>query len=263
MNKKRKKDSHKGENGIVLIIGGSERYSGAPYLATRAVAALRTGPDLVFLACPHQVAWAINSMNPDLITEKLRGKYLKKRHFRKLVKMSEKADVILLGPGIGQHKKTKKLLEKFLPVVKDKKKVVDADALKTVKIQELENTVFTPHQKEWHVLLENSGLSEKNYRSKLKSNVLLLKGKQDKIISKDKKKTNKTGNEGMTVGGTGDILAGLTAGFIAQGMSLFKAAERAAKLNGKLGDKLKEELGYGMIASDFLKEIAVVNKKMK
>ncbi|NQU98612.1 NAD(P)H-hydrate dehydratase [Candidatus Woesearchaeota archaeon] len=256
----RKTDSHKGQNGIVLVIGGSEDFIGAPYLATRSVACLRTGPDLVILACPKKVAWAVNCMTPDLITKKLRGKYLKKSHARKILRMSKKADVVLLGPGFGLNKKTKELLEILVKEIK-KPKVIDADALKAIRIQDVNNAVFTPHQKEFEILLHNSELTKKNYRRKLKNNIILLKGKIDKVISKDKVKNNHTGNEAMTVGGTGDVLAGLVAGYIAQGKTLFDASFRAAYINGKIGDKTREKLGYGLLASDFLAEIAKLNKK--
>ncbi|MBC8501394.1 MAG: NAD(P)H-hydrate dehydratase [Nanoarchaeota archaeon] len=256
----RKPDSHKGENGVVLVVGGSEEFIGAPFLATRSVACLRTGPDLVILACPKKVAWAVNCHSPDLITMKLRGKYLKKSHKRKILKLVKKADVVLLGPGLGQNKSTKELLRTLVKEIK-KPKVIDADALKAVKIQDLNNAVFTPHQKEFEILLKNSGLNKNNYRRRLKNNIILLKGKIDKIISKDRVKNNHTGNEAMTVGGTGDILSGLVAGYISQGKSLFDAAYRAAYVNGKIGDRLREKLGYGLIANDFLREIAKLNKK--
>ncbi len=254
----RKRLSHKGDNGVVLVIGGSEEYAGAPYLATRAVASLRTGPDLVMLACPRKVAWAVNSMSPDLITVKLRGKHLNLRHKPKLLKLAERSDVVLIGPGMGRKDSSKQLVKQLAKEI-DKPKVVDADAIRALEITEVTNTVFTPHQNEFKDLLENSCLEQKNYRRKLKDNIILLKGETDKIISKDKVKNSRTGNEGMTVGGTGDVLAGLVAGLIAQKMKPFDAAYRAAQINGLIGDRLRKELGYGFIASDFLTEIARLN----
>lgn len=254
----RKPDSHKGDNGIVLVVGGSEEFVGAPFLATRAVSALRMGTDLVILACPEKVAWAVSYMSPDLITIKLRGNYLKKSHAGKIFKLAKKADVILLGPGLGNREKSQELARELVRI--NKPKVIDADALKAVRIQDVNNAVFTPHQKEFEILLKNSGLNQRNYRKRLKNNIILLKGEIDKIISKDRVKNNYTGNESMTVGGTGDVLAGLVAGLISQGESLFDAAYRAAYINGKIGDKLREKLGYGIIATDFLKEIARLQK---
>lgn len=257
----RKKDSHKGDNGVVLVIGGSKEFTGAVYLASKSIAAMRTGSDLVIIAAPEKVAWAINRMGPDLITAKMKGSYLTEKHFKDLKKYIDKADVLLIGNGIGQQAGTKKLVKKLVKVKKPK--VIDADALKAVRIQELSNTILTPHAREFEILLKNSKLKSKDVQKHLKNNVILLKGKVDKIISKNKIKENKTGNEGMTVGGTGDVLAGICAGFVSQGMPLFKAAYLSAKINGKIGDKLKKELGYGFVASDFLKLIAKEVKKVK
>lgn len=256
----RKKSSHKGDNGIVLVIGGSKEYVGAVYLAASSIAAMRASSDLVFVAAPEKAAWAINKLCPDLITIKMKGDYLAERHFKEIKKYIEKADVLLVGNGIGMKEGTKKLVKKIVKVKKPK--VIDADALKMVKLQELNNSVLTPHHKEFEILLKNSGLKEKELQKNLGDNVILLKGRVDKIISKNKIKENKTGNSGMTVGGTGDVLAGLCAGFVSQGLSLFKAAYLAAKVNGIIGDKLKKELGYGFIANDFLKLIAKVVKKI-
>ena len=116
--------------------------------------------------------------------------------------------------------------------------------------------MLTPHHKEFEILLKNSNLKENNFKKYLNNNIILLKGKEDKIISKDKIYKNTNGNSGMTVGGTGDILAGPVAGYLSQNNSLLSSARKAANLNGNIGDKLKKELGNGFIASDFLKIIA-------
>ena len=257
---KRKKNSHKGQNGKILVIGGSEDFIGAPALAAKAAAGLRIGADLVFIACPEKVGWAISSMFPDVITIKLKGKYLNATHYKKILETATKADVILIGNGMGLKPGTKKLAARLTRTIK-KPKVIDADALKSIRLQDVEHAVLTPHQKEFEILLKNSKLTEKNFRKYLKDNVILLKGPTDWIFSSDKKRKNTTGNPGMTVGGTGDVLAGITAGLLSQGCSLFDAAYKAAYLNGKIGDRLYKELGYGLIASDFLKEIAKEAKR--
>lgn len=249
----RKKTSHKGENGKVLVIGGSKEYSGAPFLAASAIASLRTGCDIVTVACPEKVAWAINGLNPDLITAKLKGDYITSKHKKILLDLIEIHDVILIGPGLSKNKATINFISKLVKEIK-KPKVIDADVLNFIKLQDIKNSVLTPHHNEYKNMKRNSKTND--VMTLIRDNIILLKGKEDKIISKDKAYINKTGNEGMTVGGTGDILAGLVAGYISQGNSLFNSAKKAATLNGKIGDKLKKELGYGFIASDFLKEIA-------
>ena len=258
--KKRRKDSHKNENGRVLVIGGSEKYPGAVYLAASAVAALRLGADLVRVACPEKVAWAINAMNPDLITIKLSGRNILFRHLMMLEKEIGWADVVLFGNGLGRERESIKFARALSLI--NKKKVIDGDALRFIDLRKIKNCVFTPHRAEFEDMLRSSGLDEKNFRRSLGGNVVLLKGAIDRIYSEEKVRENRTGNEGMTVGGTGDVLAGLVAGFVSQGFSLEESAFRAARLNGGIGDKLRKELGYGFIASDFLREIAESAKRL-
>ena len=256
----RKKDSVKGENGKVLVLSGSLDYPGAVYLASSAIACLRLGIDLVTIACPEKIALIINSLNPDLITFKLKGDYITSKHDKKIKELIKINDILLIGPGLSKNKTTLNYIKKVIEK-NDKIKVIDADAISAIKIQNINNSIITCHKKEFEILLKNSKLKENQIQNKLNNNIILLKGKQDKIISKDKIKINKSGNEGMTVGGTGDILAGLVAGFLSMKYDLFTSSLNAAKLNGNLGDKLKKELGYGFIASDFLKEIAEESNK--
>ncbi|MDP6139052.1 MAG: NAD(P)H-hydrate dehydratase, partial [Candidatus Woesearchaeota archaeon] len=110
--------------------------------------------------------------------------------------------------------------------------------------------------KEFSILLKNSGLNENNFKKYLNNNVILLKGSTDVIISKNKVLFNKTGNEGMSKAGTGDVLAGLTAGFLAQSKDLQQSAINAAYFNGLIGDILmKKKKGFSFLASDMVEEI--------
>jgi ADP-dependent NAD(P)H-hydrate dehydratase / NAD(P)H-hydrate epimerase len=266
---KRDSSSHKGDNGRILVIGGSEDYTGAVYLAAKsaaeavqALAALRAGADLVRVAAPEKVAWAINSMSPDLITVKMKGKYLGLKHYKALQKLVDGCDVLLTGNGLSLNNSTKQLAAKLIENNPGKLKVIDADAIKAIRLQEVENAIFTPHKGEFSVLLKNSGLNEDNLQRKLGSNVVLVKGSVDRIISQKNIALNKTGNPGMTVGGTGDVLAGLCAGYLAQSKDLFKSACTAAYVNGSVGDRLYKKYGNGLIASDFLGEIAEVGHEL-
>jgi len=252
----RKKNSHKGDNGKVLVVGGSKDYVGA--LALTGLAALRTGADIVVIAAPEKVAWAINCLSPDLITIKVNGEFFSKRHAKKIIEVSKKFDVITIGNGIGTKQSTMEFVKNVTKHV-GKPIVVDADGIKAIRIQDMRDAVITPHKKELEILLKNSGINKNNMQNNLGSNVLLIKGAVDTVISKDRIYRNKTGNAGMTVAGTGDVLAGICAGFIAQKVGLFDAACNAAYLNGKIGDLLKKKKGYSFIASDIVEHI----KKLK
>ncbi len=274
---KHKKTSHKGENGLALIIGGSKDYTGT--LALAGLAALRTGTDIVTIAAPEKVAWAINALSPDLITKKFKGEYFTKKHVKDILKLSKGFDAVLIGNGLGP--KNKQALEFAKLVIKqiNKPLVVDADGIKAISINDVDNAIITPHIPELELFLKNSKINkniikkiinEKNIIKKakliqktlkIKNNVILLKGKTDAIISKDKIIYNKTGNEAMTVAGTGDVLAGIALGFLAQGLNLMDAACNAAYINGKIGDYEKKKKGYSFIASDLIEDYKKVIKK--
>lgn len=270
---RRRIDSHKGDNGRVLILAGSEDYVGAAVLC--GLACYATGADMVTVAAPRKVAWAINAYSPDIITKKLDGNYFTTEHLGIVKKLADRNDVILIGNGVGLHRETKELVRKVVRI-KDKLFVIDADAIKS--ISDAHNSIITPHQAELEIFLSNINLNvdkKKNISDyaailqiKLKSflnknNVILLKGRTDAVISADSIRLNKTGNVGMTVGGTGDVLAGLCAGFLAQTRNLFRSACSAAFVNGAVGDIVYKEKGYGLIASDIVREIPYYLKRKK
>ncbi|PIN87286.1 NAD(P)H-hydrate dehydratase [Candidatus Woesearchaeota archaeon CG10_big_fil_rev_8_21_14_0_10_44_13] len=258
---KRKKASHKGDFGTVMIIGGSADFAGAPILAaTAAKSVLRAGADIAKLAAPAKVAWAANALSPDIITKKYKGDYFTMRHSNDIIKEARKADVIQIGCGIGRKKETMAFIKKVVKNLTRMKKpmVIDADALKAIRLQDVDNSILTPHRKEFEILLKNSRLKSDDYRKKLRNNVMLLKGPIDMIVSKDKIAYNSTGNPVMTKGGTGDVLAGLCAGFLAQTRDLFRSACMAAYLNGKVGDYLLKKRGRTFIASDIVENLHLV-----
>lgn len=273
----RKKTSHKGENGHALIIGGSEEYVGAVVLA--GLAALRAGCDLATIATLEKVAWAINRYSPDLITQKVKGLWTVKLA-KDLVKQAERFDAVLIGNGI--TRKADKFCNYFIKK-SPRPKVIDADALKGLSFKDFHNSILTPHETELEMMLINSGkefllpkLREANAKEKAEilqgnlryflqnDNVLLVKGPTDIIISKNKIAYNRTGNQGMTKGGTGDVLAGLAVGFLAKSQDLFKSAVAAAYINGLVGDLLlKSKKGYCFIASDIIDDLEKIRKVEK
>ncbi len=244
-----KRGNRKGDNGKLLIVGGSEDYVGC--LALAGTAALRTGCDIVTIAAPSKAAWTVNCLSPDLITKKIRCKHFGKTNIKAVKELLKKYDAMLIGPGIGLKSKdfVKALVKIEIP------KVIDADALKMIKLQEVKNSILTPHKKEFEILLKNSGLNQKNFQKQLKDNILLLKGKIDYIYTRDDTWKNTTGNKGMTKGGTGDVLAGIAAGFLAQKYSPVESAKNAAFINGKVGDMLKKKHGYAYIASEIAEDV--------
>jgi len=248
---KRKESSHKGDNGKVLVIGGSEEYVGAVALA--GIAALRSGCDWVTIAAPEKVAWAVNCLYPDLVVKKVKGKKFTPSHLPELLRLAEKHDVILLGNGIGLESRA--FVKGFIKKIR-KPMVIDADALKVISLDDVKDSVLTPHKGEFHALLRNTRIQQGKLLKHLGSNVIIIKGRIDHIISKKGVFLNKTGNAGMTKAGTGDVLAGLCAGFFAQNKNLLEAAKLAAFYNGYVGDiLLKKKKGFTFLASDMAKEI--------
>jgi ADP-dependent NAD(P)H-hydrate dehydratase / NAD(P)H-hydrate epimerase len=274
----RKKNSRKGENGHALIIGGSEDYVGAVTLA--GLSALRGGCDTVTIAAPEKVAWVVNRYAPDLITSKIKGKNFNIKNAKEMVKFAERYDAVCLGNGI--TRKADKFCQYFIKK-SPRLKVVDADALKSMSFKDFSNSILTPHETELEMMLVNSGkdfllpkLRSANVKEKAdilqgnlryflqNNNVLLVKGSTDIILSRNKVAYNRTGNQGMTKAGTGDILAGLVVGFLAKTKDLFKSAVAGAFVNGWVGDQLlKKKKGYTFIASDIVADLDLITKAVK
>ena len=141
----RKPDSHKGDNGLVLVVGGSEDYVGAVILT--GLAALRSGVDLVKIIASEKVAWAINSYSPDLIAKKIPNDFFLPKHFDTVKEEMDKFDVLLIGNGLGLNNETKNFCRKTIKEIK-KLKVIDADAIKSISMNDVVNSIITPHSKE-------------------------------------------------------------------------------------------------------------------
>jgi len=267
MLKPRSKFSHKGQNGKVLIIGGSVDCPGSPtFVGMAAMATIRAGADLVVIAAPEKVAWAVNCIAPDLITRKIKGDNFSQKNVSEVLKLCKWADVIAVGNGVAFTKGAKEFMQKTINgIVKlGKPLVIDAAALRVVKIQELKSAVLLPHEGELSELLKNSKLTHKSVQKNLGTNILVMKGHPRTIIlSKTKKAINLTGNAGMTHGGTGDVLCGIVAGLIAQGNDLFESAKIGTYVNGKAADLLLKKMGLGYIASDLIDEIPLILKPMQ
>ena len=264
--KKRDCNSHKGQNGNVIIVGGSYDYSGAPALA--AISALRSGVDLSVVACPQSVVSPVRSYSPDLIVKGLSNSYINFDDTSKILELSENADLMILGCGIGRREETglalNEMIEKIqIPIV------IDADALKILDIDLIKKynkeIVLTPHKAEFKSFFGVDVPEKLDQKidvildsSKECGCTVLLKGVVDVISNGETVKLNSTGNPGMTVGGTGDLLAGLVGGLIAQGHEAFEAAYLGSYINGAAGDLAAEYYGYNFVASDILKYIPLI-----
>ena len=271
--KPRPSESHKGDFGRLLVIGGSETFSGAP--AFVALAALRAGVDLAYVAAPERTAYAISSMSPDLITIKLEGRHLNLGNLPALKTYIETANAVVLGPGLGLHVETKEAVKAVIEAVESAGKplLLDADGLKAfAEFKRALNVplVLTPHAGEYAILtgrklpedLTERVLEVQKTAAELNA-VILLKGPVDIISDGKRFKLNFTGNPGMTVGGTGDVLSGIVGAFLAQQTDIFEAAVAGAFVNGAAGDFVFEEKGYHMVSTDLIDWIPqVLNNPM-
>ncbi|MBS7606526.1 MAG: NAD(P)H-hydrate dehydratase [Candidatus Bathyarchaeia archaeon] len=271
--KPRPPEAHKGDFGRLLIVGGSETFSGAPTLT--ALAALRTGVDLVYIAAPRETAYTISSISPDLITLKLEGDHLSMRNMSIIRSYMDRATAVAIGPGLGLHKETEEAVNEVIRAAEERKLpiLLDADGLKAFansKRRLKTQAVLTPHLGEYMILsgerppddLEERAEHVRRTAENL-SAVILLKAHTDIISDGLRVKFNFTGNPGMTVGGTGDVLSGIVAALLAQGVDAFEAAVAGAFINGAAGDFVCAEKGYHMIATDLIDWIPrVINDPM-
>ncbi len=246
--------AHKGDFGKVLVVGGGP-YTGAPALSAQA--ALRAGADLAYVACPGTVADEIQGYSEDLIVRPVSGGRLTPEDVPELLSLSAEMDCVVIGPGLGDAEGTLGAVRSFLSDFEGTA-VVDADALSVVPDVDTAATLLcTPHQGE----LQGMGgetAADPAERADLVSSfatelgvTLLVKGAHDIVSNGERTRHNRTGNPGMTVGGTGDVLAGATAA-MACVLDPLSAASLGAYANGRAGDFAVEEFGYGLMASDLL-----------
>lgn len=265
--KPRRAHSRKGENGIVLVVGGSWLYHGAPALA--AMASFRCGIDLVYIAVPEKITTAIRALSPNFIVLPLPDLKLTKGSVRRLGKILPEVDAAVVGPGLVPKDADallsllKALLERDIAVVLDAAALIP-DVLTIVKGKRV---VLTPHAGEFKRVFGielTKSVEERAVHVKEKafeySLTILLKGPVDIISDGNEVVLNKTGTSAMTVGGTGDVLSGLVAGFLSKGAKPIEAAVAAARVNGLAGERATAKLGYHIVATDLLDEIPQILK---
>ena len=264
----RSPDAHKGECGRVLVVGGSDLYSGAPTLT--ALAAYRSGVDLVYVAAPEPAAHVIAGFSPALITLKLKGDFLSPSNQEMILPLLSRVDTVAIGPGLGTRRETFESLKTLFEAIEEVHLpvLIDADAIKAFSgfKRKLKNpAVFTPHRGEFQILTgkavpDQLALAGELVRKEAEAlgATILLKSPVDIVSDGSEVKFNWTGNAGMTVGGTGDVLSGIVAALMAKGFSPFRAAVAGAFVNGAAGDFAHRNKGFHLLPTDLLEWIPKV-----
>ena len=255
---------HKGTFGKVLLLCGSRGFTGAAYLA--AMGALRTGAGLVFLGVPESIYGieAVKLNEPVVFPLPDEDGMLSQRAIAEVSDRLPQMDAVLIGCGLGQSEGTLAVVKAVLEQAKCPV-VLDADGINVLRgnMDILRGraypTVLTPHDGEFlrigGTIGEDRMVSAADF-SKAWNCILLLKGHRTCITDGSTGYLNQTGNPGMAVGGSGDILAGMIVSLLGQGLPPLEAAACAAWLHGAAGDLCAKEIGqYGMIPTDMLTRI--------
>jgi NAD(P)H-hydrate epimerase len=253
-------DSHKGQNGKLMVIGGSVLFHAASLWSLKIASRI---VDMVFYS-------SVDSNNKIVQKEKeefMDGIIVPRDKIEHYI---DEADVVLIGPGLPRENgiekgddDTKLLTESLLQKYKNKKWVVDGGSLQVIDPTVLPNSsIITPHHQEFQTLFnlppsfENAEKMAKKY-----SITILLKGEKDYVADNSKIIEVAGGNAGMTKGGTGDVLAGLTASLYCKNEA-FLSASSASYINKKAGDGLCKKVGLYFNSSDLVDEIPSVMKKL-
>lgn len=246
-------DSHKGQNGKLLVIGGSDLFHAASLWALETASRI---VDMVF--------YASTPVNEEIVRKQKDrfhdGIVVPKGELNEYL---EEADCVLIGPGMERGKKTKTMVNSLVKKYPNKKWVVDGGALQMMDKKLLTKTmIITPHTKEFKRLFSHSAKAPRDkgvvqQMAKKYGCVIVLKGNEDVVCDKSSCLINQTGNEGMTKGGTGDVLAGLVAGLYCMNEAML-AASAGVYINGLAGDRLHAMVGSYFNATDLMREIPKV-----
>ena len=246
---------HKGQNGKVGIIGGGP-YSGAPALA--ALGAYRAGSDLVHVFVPTSSYDHVSGFIPELIVHKLPGEIITEEHLEFILGKTSEFDAIVIGPGIGKQEQTQNAI---IELVKNCNNIVlDADAIFDFNFKH-SNILLTPHKGEMKRLTASSKPEDLLEYASKNGVTLLVKGEVDIITDGNLMKENRSGHPRMTVGGTGDVLAGVCGAFVAKGLTPFESARLAAYSLGKAGENCYEEIGAGFLPTDLTLSLSKVLRR--
>lgn len=254
-------DAHKGDFGRILLLCGSRGYTGAAALA--AMGALRSGAGLVYLGVPQSI-YAIEAMKllePVVFPLPEEDGKLCAAAAEQIRQMITNMDAVLFGPGCGRSDGGQQLLRMLLKEC-DRPLILDADGINMLGAHmdilrgRLYPTILTPHAGEFARIcgyITGDRVEDASRFARENRSVLLLKGHKTVITDGETVYINPTGNPGMAVGGSGDVLAGIITALVGQGLQPLTAAACGAWLHGKAGDICAAWIGqYGMLPSDML-----------
>lgn len=252
---------HKGTFGKILLLCGSRGFTGAAYLA--AMGALRSGAGLVFLGLPESI-YAIEAVKlnePVVFPLPEEDGKLSEQALAEISQRLPQMDAVLIGCGLGQSTGTFAVVKAVLETASCPA-VVDADGInllsghRDILRRRQHATILTPHDGEFARLGGPVGKDRMESAARLAADwnsIVLLKGHETCITDGQAGYRNSTGNPGMAVGGSGDVLAGIITALLGQGIAPLEAAACGAWLHGAAGDLCAKELGqYGMLPTDML-----------
>lgn len=252
--------AHKGDCGKILLLCGARGYTGAAYLA--AMGALRSGAGLVFLGVPESIYQieAIKLDEPVVFPLPDRDGKLSEEAIPEILDRLSRVDAVLIGPGLGQSDGVFSVVKTVLeqaqcPVVLDADGINVMTAHKDVLRGRTRPTILTPHAGEFARLGGYSGdrTAAAEELAKDLGGIVLLKGHNTVITDGDTTYINPTGNPGMAVGGSGDVLSGIIVSLLGQGIEPLMATACGAWLHGAAGDICASEIGqYGMLPTDMV-----------
>lgn len=258
----RASEGHKGSFGKLLLLCGSRGYTGAAYLA--AMGALRCGAGLVFLGVPETIydIEACKLNEPVVFPLPQRDGKLSREAIPEIRERLQRADGVLIGCGLGQSEDTLAVVKTVLreagcPVVLDADGINVLAPHKDILRGRAHPTILTPHEGEFlrfgGTLSGDKMACASRYALEWNS-IVVLKGHRSCITDGKTGYVNPTGNPGMAVGGSGDVLAGMITALLGQGLAPLEAAAAGCWLHGAAGDLCARELGqYGMLPTDMLR----------
>ena len=270
----RPENSHKGDFGRIVLIGGSETMPGA--IALAAMASLKSGAGLATVVTPIEARSVVASFSPCLMTVACKswGGFFSDSAVKTVLKECERADVVVIGPGMGRAPVCRPTVgaiyrELKVPVV------VDADAINNLVDANADLSrhawprVITPHEGEFARLSGNRTERRSDMEqlavdiARRNEIVMVLKGPQTLVTDGERNYSNESGNAGMATAGSGDVLAGMIAAFIGQKVAPFDAAKSSCYVHGVAGDIYAQEYASAsLIATDLIAMLDVALKKV-
>lgn len=269
----RRVDSHKGDNGVICVIGGSRIFHGAPF--STSMSAMRTGADLVYLCVPKLIAPSVRALSPDLIVFPVADAKLTRGAADAILKWLPEIDSLVMGPGMGRQNLdgVKKIVGNVC-LERQIRAVFDAEAQNTevLTLVKGKGCISTPHPGEFkRVFGEALGdsLEDKIDSTRRKAEeygiTLVLKGFETVITDGSKVYVNKTGSPAMTCGGIGDTLSGVIGCLLAQSVGTdlksIEIAAAASYIVGLAGAKAAELKGFHLVASDIVEQLPSVVRR--